>query len=179
MSDYFLGEVRMFGGNFAIQNWAFCNGQLMNIAQNTALFSLLGTTYGGNGIQTFALPDLRGRIPMGQGNGPGLTPRALGEVGGAESVTLSSNQIPLHSHQFNVTAADATLADVASNVLPAKPTAGNPFLYVVPGSVPITSTSLAPTVVGMSGGNQPHDNIMPSLCLTFIIALTGIFPSRN
>ena len=108
MSDYFLGEIRMFGGNFAIQNWAFCNGQLMNIAQNTALFSLLGTTYGGNGIQTFGLPDLRGRVPMGQGNGPGMTLRAIGEVGGSESVTLTLNQMPMHSHALSATA-DAAL----------------------------------------------------------------------
>jgi microcystin-dependent protein len=179
MSDYFLGEIRMFGGNFAIQNWAFCNRQLMNISQNSALFSLLGTTYGGNGIQTFALPDLRGRIPMGQGNGPGLTPRVIGEVGGSESVTLTVNQIPLHSHSFSVTAANATVAAVAGNVLPATPTAGTPLFYTVPGATPNTQVQLAPTVVGLSGGNLPHDNIMPSLCLTFIIALTGIFPSRN
>ena len=122
MSDYFLGEIRMFGGNFAIKNWAFCNGQLMSIAQNTALFSLLGTTYGGNGIQTFALPDLRGRIPMGQGNGPGLTPRIIGEVGGTEPVTVTLNQMPMHSHAFSVTADAATVAAVGPTVLPAKPT---------------------------------------------------------
>jgi microcystin-dependent protein len=179
MSDYFLGEIRMFGGNFAIKNWASCNGQIMSIAQNSALFSLLGTTYGGNGMQTFALPDLRGRIPMGQGAGSGLTPRTMGEVGGNEQVTISLNQMPMHSHAFNVTADDATLANVASNALPAKPTLANAFFYVVPGSAPVTQHTLAPTVVGLSGGNQPHDNIMPSLCLTFIIALQGIYPSRN
>lgn len=179
MSDYFLGEIRMFGGNFAIQNWAFCNGQLMNIAQNTALFSLLGTTYGGNGIQTFALPDLRGRIPVGQGSGPGLTTRTLGESSGTEQVTLSQIQMPMHNHTFSVTADNATLASVAPNALPATPTVANAKLYTIQGTVPNIPVSLAPTVVGMSGGNQPHDNIMPSLCLTFIIALTGIFPSRN
>lgn len=178
MSDYFLGEIRMFGGNFAIQNWAFCNGQLMSINQNTALFSLLGTTYGGNGIQTFALPDLQGRVPMGQGNGPGLTPRTIGEVGGTELVTLSINQIPLHSHTFSATASDATISDVGSAVLTGKPTLLNAHLYAVPGTAG-TPTMLAPTVVGLTGGNLAHDNIMPSLCLTFIIALTGIFPSRN
>jgi len=179
MSNNFIGEIRMFGGNFAIQNWAFCNGQLMNISQNTALFSLIGTTYGGNGIQTFGLPDLRGRIPVGQGQGQGLSNRTIGESSGSESVTLGTNQIPLHSHTFNATADNATLANVAANALPATPTVANARFYAVPGTNPNIQDQLAPTVVGVSGGSQAHNNIMPSLCLTFIIALTGIYPSRN
>jgi microcystin-dependent protein len=179
MSDYFLGEIRMFGGNFAIQGWAFCNGQLMSIAQNTALFSLLGTTYGGNGIQTFALPDLRGRIPMSQGQGPGTSSYTIGEVGGTENVTVMLNQMPLHTHQFFATADDATLPSVASNALTAKPTVTAGKFYAIPGAKPNTQDQLAPTVVGFSGGSLPHNNIMPSLCVTFIIALQGIFPSRN
>jgi microcystin-dependent protein len=180
MSDNFIGEIRMFGGNFAIKNWAFCNGQFMNISQNSALFSLIGTTYGGNGVQTFALPDLRGRIPVGQGQGPGLTNRTIGENGGSENVLLSLNQIPIHSHTFNATRDNATLANVDSNTLPATPTVANAKFYAVPGASPNTQDQLAPTVVGNNpSSNLPHNNIMPSLCLTFIIALTGIFPSRN
>jgi microcystin-dependent protein len=178
MSDYFLGEIRMFGGNFAIKNWALCDGQLMSIVQNTALFSLIGTTYGGNGVQTFALPDLRGRIPVGQGTGQGLTPRTMGEIGGAEQETILLNEMPMHSHAFNATTTDATLSNVAPNVLTGKPTVNNSHLYASPGSAG-TPTPLAPTVVGISGGSQSHNNIMPSLCVTFIIALTGIYPSRN
>jgi microcystin-dependent protein len=179
MSDYFIGEIRMFGGNFAIQNWAFCNGQIMNISQNQALFALIGTTYGGNGVQTFGLPDLRGRIPVGQGQGPGLSSYAMGQMSGSEQVTVQLNQMPMHSHPFSVTADAATIATVGSTVLPAKPTVTNGLLYTITGAAPNTPEPLAPTVVGMTGGNLPHDNIMPSLCLTFIIALTGIFPSRN
>lgn len=179
MSDNFIGEIRMFGGNFAIKNWVFCDGQLMNIAQNTALFSLIGTTYGGNGVQTFGLPDLRGRIPVGQGQGPGLSNRTMGESSGSEQVTVTLNEMPIHSHTFNATTADATISSVGNTVLTGKPTASaKPTLYAEPGNAgaPVT---LAPTVVGMNVGGQAHNNIMPSLCLTFIIALSGIFPSRN
>src|SRR6185437_6635000 len=113
MSDYFVGEIRMFGGNFAIKNWAFCNGQFMSIAQNQALFSLIGTTYGGDGVRTFALPDLRGRLPIGQGQGIGLSPRTMGENAGSEQVTVLLNEMPLHSHAFNATADAATTSNVA------------------------------------------------------------------
>lgn len=180
MSDNFVGEIRMFGGNFAIRNWAFCNGQLMSIAQNQTLFALIGTTYGGDGVQTFALPDLRGRIPIGQGNAPGLTPRQIGESGGTENVTVLYTQMPLHSHPFFATAADATLPTPAGNALTGKPLGPSAALYAVPdnGTNP-APTPLAPTTVGNDGGNQSHPNIMPSLALSFIIALQGIFPSRN
>jgi microcystin-dependent protein len=179
MSDYFLGEIRMFGGNFAIKNWATCDGQLMSIAQNSALFSLLGTTYGGNGIQTFALPDLRGRIPIGQGQGAGLSPRSIGEVSGFEQVSVLLNQMPMHIHSFSATADDATVSNVGATVLTGKPTVANARLYAVPGAGPTTPVALAATVVAFAGGSQPHTNLMPSLCITFIIALQGIFPSRN
>jgi microcystin-dependent protein len=178
MSDYFLGEIRMFGANFAIKNWATCDGQLLSISQNSALFSLIGTTYGGDGRTTFALPDLRGRLPIGEGQGPGLTMRTMGEKSGTEQITVTINQIPLHSHTFNATTADATVSDVGSTVLTGKPGSKNAHLYAVPGSAG-SPTNLASGVVGFTGGNLPHDNVMPSLCLTFIIALTGIFPRRN
>lgn len=179
MTDYFLGEIRMFGGNFAIKNWAFCNGQLMSIAQNQALFALIGTTYGGDGVQTFALPDLRGRLPMGQGQAPGLSPYVMGQMGGSENVTLLITQMPQHSHPFSATMDAATVGAVGPTVLPAQPTVTSGTLYVVPGTTPITPHVLAPSAVGITNGNLPHDNMMPSLCLTFLIALSGIFPSRN
>lgn len=179
MAEPFIGEIKMFSGNFAIRGWALCDGQLLAIAQTQALFALLGTTYGGNGIQTFALPDLRGRIPVGQGTGPGLTPRPIGQVGGTEQVTIGIVQMPQHTHTFSVTQDNASLAAVAATALPATPTAGKPTFYTVPGASPITQEALAPTVVGMSGASQPHNNIMPSLVINFLIALQGIFPSRN
>jgi microcystin-dependent protein len=178
MSTYFLGEIRMFGGNYAIKHWAFCNGQLMSIAQNQALFSLIGTTYGGDGRTTFALPDLRGRLPMSQGQGPGLSNYVMGQSSGSENVTLTINEMPMHTHQFSATADNATTADIANNVLPGQPTTANSKLYAEPGNAG-TPTPLAQSAVGLSGGNLPHSNLMPSLCVTFIIALQGMYPSRN
>jgi microcystin-dependent protein len=179
MSDYFLGEIRMFAGNFAMRGWAMCNGQLLSINQYTALFSLLGTTYGGDGRVNFALPDMRGRVPVSWGSGPGLTPRTMGENSGSEAVTLTLNEIPLHSHQFSVTNTDATISDVSNTVLPGKATkSATPELYADPGTSG-TATTLDATAVTPTGGSQAHPNIMPSLVLTFNIALQGIFPSRN
>jgi microcystin-dependent protein len=177
MSEPFLGEIRMFGGNFAPRGWAFCNGQLLSIAQNTALFSLLGTTYGGDGRTTFALPDLRGRAPMHWGQGPGLTNRMLGEAAGVENVTLLSTQMPAHVHAIGAFNGAGDQSSPAGNVpamLLNQQTGQNENLYA---STPNTQLGLQ----GEStvGGNQPHENMQPYLVVTFIIALEGIFPSRS
>ena len=179
MSENFIGEIRMFGGNYAPRDWAFCNGQMMSIAQYSALFTLIGTTYGGDGQTTFALPDLRSRLAVGEGTGPALTPRQIGQVGGSETVTLSQAQMPAHNHMVIATTAAGNLTGPGATAVLAAPAGTGSFLYVVPGAVPITTVALSPTSVGTDGGNQPHDNHMPSLCVSFIIALSGIFPSRN
>ena len=180
MSQPYLGEIRMFAGNFAPRNNAQCNGQLLSIAQNTALFSLLGTFYGGNGVQTFALPNLQGRLPINQGNGPGLTPRVIGEVGGSENVTILQTTMPQHNHVVNATTDIGNLTGPSDKAIPAEPTDGtNPgTLYVTPPNT-ITPSPLNALAVSLNGGSQPHQNMMPSLAITFIIALQGIFPSRN
>ncbi|MDQ3898292.1 MAG: tail fiber protein [Actinomycetota bacterium] len=169
MSEPFLGEIMMFAGNFAPRGWAMCNGQILPIAQNTALFSILGTTYGGNGQTTFALPDLRGRVPMHFGQGPGLSARTLGEQGGEESVTLIQAQLPQHSHTANATSADAT----SSKPDGAVPASGGAYAPASDG------TTMSPGFITGGGGNQPHDNMQPYLAINFVIALEGIFPSRN
>ena len=183
MTTPYLGEIKMFGGNFAPRSYAMCNGQLMAIAQNTALFSLLGTTYGGNGVQTFALPNLQGRLPMNQGSGPGLTPRVIGEASGTESVTLLSTEMPTHNHVFNATSDTGNQPGPTIKSLPATPVNPSPpppaTFYVVPGTSTMNVLPMAATSVGPDGGNLPHENRMPFLCVTFIIALEGIFPSRN
>ncbi len=175
--DPFIGEIRMFGGNFAPRGWAFCNGQLLSIAQNTALFSLLGTTYGGDGVTTFALPDLRGRTPIHFGQGPGLTPRTLGERSGSETVTLTANEMPAHNH-----------AMVASTGIINTPSPENAFLGQIgegrdapPAFVGATSalTTMNPQSINPSGGSQPHNNMQPYLAVNYIISLEGIYPSRN
>lgn len=176
MSEPFVAEIRMFGGNFAPRGYAFCSGQILPIAQNTALFSLLGTTYGGNGTTNFALPDLRGRAPMHPGNGAGLTPRVLGEVGGENNVTLLSTGMPSHSHSIS----GAVIANSNPGETPASNTlftnASPNQLY---GTVLGTPVGLAPQSITLTGGSQPHNNTQPYLALSFIIALQGIFPSRN
>jgi microcystin-dependent protein len=169
MADAFVAEIRIFAGNFAPKGWAFCNGQLLPISQNTALFSLLGTFYGGDGQSTFGLPDLRGCSPMHPGQGPGLTLRSLGERGGEESVTLNLNQMPAHSHQL-------TASTSASTPSPANsvPGAGSKIYGPANNLVP-----MAGTAVSSAGGSQPHDNRQPYLVLNFIIALQGIYPARS
>ena len=180
MTTPYLGEIRMFGGNFAPRGNAQCNGQVMSIQQNSALFSLLGTFYGGNGQTTFALPDLRGRLPINQGNGPGLTPRVIGEQSGTETVTLSQPQMPQHLHFLSATTDAGNLPGPGPKAMPASPTDGtNPgTLYVVPPGT-VTPVAMAAQSLPLAGANQPHQNMMPSLAITFIIALQGIFPSRN
>ena len=186
-----IGEIKMFGGNFAPRSWALCEGQLLSISANTALFSILGTTFGGDGRTTFALPDMRGRVPMGPGTGPGLSPRRLGEKGGTETDTLTVAQLPAHNHAAsgNLANAQATpqaLADAGTSEDPTgafmaasssgdKIFASNQDANMAPvpvsGSVQIT--------VANTGGNQPINNVQPYLAVNFIICLQGIFPSRS
>ena len=172
MSDPFLGEIRIFTGNFAPRTWALCNGQLMPINQNTALFSLLGTTYGGNGTNNFALPNLQSRVPIGVGQGPGLTARTLGDSFGAETVTLLSNQIPGHQHAQSASTSAATPGAGPSGT-PASSATTSFYGNGAP------NLNMAPEAVAPSGGGQPHNNMAPYLALNFIIALEGIFPARN
>jgi microcystin-dependent protein len=180
MSSPFIGEIRMFGCNFAPRGWNFCSGQLISIAQNTALFSLLGTQYGGNGTTTFALPNLQGRTPFNQGNGPGLTPRVIGELGGVENVTLLQTEMPSHTH-VATTAASAPCKNSAGNSdtpTGCFPSAGPAEVFSGTSNGSMGAMTVTPTLAA-SGGNQPHDNLPPYLCLNFCIAVQGIFPSRN
>ena len=176
MSDQFIGQLKIFAGNFAPLGWAFCSGQLLPIDQNSALFALIGTIYGGDGMTTFALPNLQGRVPVHQGQGPGFTNRVIGQTGGTESVTLSVNQIPAHTH--------SQITPPASS-LPATHTepAGHVFAVPIDGSAAYSNSSNATLNGGgnlpIEGGGQPHNNLQPYLCVNFIIALQGIFPSRN
>ena len=164
MAQPYVGEIRMFAGNFAPAGWMFCEGQLLPISENETLFQLIGTTYGGDGQETFALPDLRGRIPIHAGNG-----FILAETGGAEEITLTINQIPAHGHPLLATAAAANSTNPQSNVM-AKPSKN--MYRDGPGSNPMNPQSVGPT-----GGSQPHTNFQPYLCVDFIISLFGIFPS--
>lgn len=170
-AEPFLGEIMLVPYNFAPRGWAFCQGQILSIAQNTALFSLLGTTFGGNGQTTFALPDLRGRCAVSAGQGPGLSPYDLGEVTGTETVTLNVQQLPPHPHTVAAVDDDATVG-IPAAALPANIAAKG---Y----SKAAANTTMSPTMIGGGGGNQPHPNIQPLLCLNYCIALEGIFPSRN
>jgi microcystin-dependent protein len=172
VSNPFLGEIRLFPFNFAPRSWAFCAGQILSIAQNTALFSLRGTTFGGNGTVTFALPDLRGRAAVGVGMGPGLSDYQLGEVGGVESTTLTTNQLPSHSHGFTQNATATATTKSPSGKVPAYSAAGS--IYGDPGALSLAGAAIAPT-----GGNQPVPILPPYLGLHYCIALEGIFPSRN
>lgn len=166
MAQPYVGEIRMFGGNFAIAGWAFCNGQLLPISENQTLFQLIGTTYGGDGQTTFALPDLRGRVPIHQGNG-----FVLAETGGVESVTLTVNQIPAHSHVPVANSGNGSSTDPTNNVWAAQPAL---LQYSAAGSanVNLPVNTLSPT-----GGSQPHSNFQPYLCVNFIISLFGIIPT--
>ncbi len=173
MSEPFVGEIRMFAGNFAPRGWAFCDGQLLAVSQNDALFSLLGTIYGGDGRTTFGLPDLRGRIPIHAGHGPGLSERRLGSKAGAEKVTLTVNQFPSHHHSWpafdglpqNEDPTQTVLAKGSANVFNTSLGAGR--------------TNMNSSVIGSTGGSRSHTNLMPFLCVHFIIALVGIYPSRH
>ena len=184
--DGCIGEIRMFGGNFAPRNWALCDGQLLPISQNQALFSILGTTYGGDGRTTFGLPDLRGRFPMHPGNGPGLTNRNLGQRSGVEDVTLTINQIPSHSHGAVTNVTEITSPDEGNSAIPddailAKSGAGDPDYAPVENanSKLAEDSHEAETTVLNTGGSQSHTNMPPFNCVNFIICLEGLYPSRN
>ena len=172
MADPFLGEIRIFGGNFAPSGWALCDGQLMAISQNPALFSLLGTSYGGDRKSNFALSNLQGAVPMDQGDGIGLTPRVIGEAGGEPNVTLNSGQLPAHVHLFHGVNALGVLATPAGNRIAEERT-------LEPYATPAAGVAMSPQAIGPAGGSAPHNNLQPYLVLTFIIALQGIFPSRG
>ena len=170
----------MVGWNFAANGWALCNGQLLPINQNTALFSLLGTYYGGDGRQTFALPNLQGRVPIHQGNGAGLSPYAIGAAAGTEDVTLQVTQMPSHNHLVGVSNQVGSVADPTNAVLAQGNSGSNRDAVAVSNYVSTAATgTLAPTTISAAGGSQPHSNLQPYLCVNFIIALQGIFPSRQ
>lgn len=176
MSDQYIGEIRMFGGNFAPTGWALCNGQLMPISQNTALFSLLGTYYGGNGITTFGLPNLQGSAPLMMGQGNGLTPRGIGEIGGAASVTLLQSQIPAHTHTPTGSSSAGTTADPTTGTWGKGSITRGQKLYAQSAG---TSPLMSPQAFAPGGNSLPHNNLPPYLVITFIIALQGIFPPRS
>ena len=170
MADPFVAEVRIFPFNFAPRGWAFCNGQLLPLSQNTALFSLLGTTYGGDGKSNFALPNLQGSTTMHWGQGPGLSQRDLGETGGSETVTLLQSEIPSHTHTTAKAGSTVALLNSPANNALTKPATGNAYDSTGAGNM----ASLSP-----AGGNQPHNNMQPYLTLNFCIALQGVFPPRS
>lgn len=174
MSEPFVGEIRMFAGNFAPRGWAFCDGQLLAISQNDALFSLLGTVYGGDGRTTFGLPEMRGRTPVHAGQGPGLSQRRLGSKGGLEKVTLTNNQSPSHTHTVKASSAAGTEASPANHFFAEEDL--NVY-HAAPLSTDVEN--LTSSAVSSTGGSRSHTNLMPALCVHFIIALFGIYPSRN
>lgn len=172
MANPYVGEIRLFAGNFAPNGWALCQGQLMAIAENIVLFQLIGTTYGGDGQNTFALPDLSGRVPVHQGQGPGLSPRVIGEKGGTETVTLTAAQMPAHSHTLVASSAAAqAAAGPSGSVLAA--TSVNLYDTNPP------TTAMAGAAIGPAGGSQPHENRAPFVAMNYIISLFGIFPSQS
>ncbi|MCB1584352.1 MAG: tail fiber protein [Marinicella sp.] len=173
MSEPFIAEIRIFAGNFAPRGWAFCNGQLLPIAQNTALFSLIGTTYGGDGQSTTALPDLQGRAPMHPGRGPGLTDRRLGQRGGTETVTLSEAQMPNHTHTLRATTNPATSHTPSSAGSLSRSVGG----YAYNNSMP--NEPLIADAITQGGGSQAHNNMQPYIAINYIIALVGLYPSRS
>ena len=174
MADPFVAEIRIFGFNFAPTGWAQCNGQLMPLSQNTALFSLLGTTYGGDGKSNFALPDLQGRVPMQPGQGPGLSLRDLGETGGSQTVTLLQSELPAHNHQMMAANDPGDSNNPTNNAISRS---SNAAVYGPPN---IARTALmSPQSLSITGGSLPHNNMSPYLTLNFCIALQGVFPPRS
>lgn len=174
MSDPFVAEIRMFAGNFAPKGWAMCNGQLMPLSQNTALFALLGTTYGGNGKSNFALPDLQGSAPMMWGQGQGLSLRDIGERSGSTSVTLLETEMPAHTHQTRCNVDEPTASSPTGNIWSTVRDSA-PAVY----GDATNLVAMHPAALSVSGGSLPHNNMQPYLCLNFIIALQGIFPPRS
>jgi len=177
MSNPFLAEIRIFGGNFAPKGWALCDGQLLVISQNTALFSLLGTTYGGDGKSSFALPNLQGCAPMQAGQGPGLSLRDLGETGGEQTVTLLQTEMPSHSHTVQCDSSNGGSLNAPVNNTWADLGRGRSAAYGP--SVPASNVQMNPFGTSIAGGNLSHNNMPPFLGLTFIIALQGVFPARS
>ena len=172
MSSPYIGEIRMFGGNFAPSGWAFCDGQEIPIAENDALFTLIGTTYGGDGQSTFRLPDLQGRAPIHQGTGPGLGTYTIGEKAGVESVTLTTQQIPTHTHTWQASTGGGSSNTPANNVT-ASPPVAKLYRTGTPGD------PMSPKVIQPAGGSQPHENLQPYLTISFIISLYGVFPTQS
>src|ERR1044072_680404 len=173
MGEPFIGEIRMFGCNFAPAGWAFCQGQQMPISENDALFTLIGTTYGGDGQETFNIPDLQGRAPMHMGQGPGISQNYTeGQTGGVESVTLTAQQTPIHTHALLGSSSAATLTTPSATVVGTS--AQVDYLTIATASVAMNASSIAPV-----GGSQPHENMQPYLCISFIISLFGVFPQQS
>ena len=177
MSEPFVAEIRIFPFGFAPFGWASCNGQLVPISQNTALFSLIGTYFGGNGVTTFALPNLQGAVPVDQGAGPGLTPRDIGESGGTAQVTLNSTEVPQHGHGLQASPHQATLNAPGPQAALGRSAPG--FIYTTPGNAGTPQPLAAGALGNPEGGNQPHNNLMPYLTLNFCIALQGVYPARG
>jgi microcystin-dependent protein len=175
MSNPFVAEIRIFAGNFAPKGWALCDGQLMSISQNTALFSLLGTTYGGDGKSTFALPNLQGSAPMQAGQGPGLSLRSLGETAGEQTVTLLQTEMPAHAHGVQCSPSGGLSSPGPANTWSGGLKGGAPAF----GATGANNVQMNPFALSIAGGNQPHNNLHPFLGLTFIIALQGVFPARS
>ena len=178
MTTPYLGSIMLFAGNFVPLGYLACDGSLQPISNNEALYTLLGTTYGGDGQTTFGLPDLRGRVMIHQGQGAGLSNRVLGQLGGSESVTLTTANLPAHSHSVIATTVDGTTSSPA-NALPAAPALASAFLYLNPAATGTTDAAPAPSAISTAGGSQPHTNIMPTLALTYVIASEGIYPTQN
>jgi microcystin-dependent protein len=174
MSQPYVGEIRMFGGNFPPAGWMFCSGQLLPISEYETLFNLIGTTYGGDGQETFALPDLQGRLPVHSGTGLGLSTYQIGEKAGVETVTLTQGQMPQHTHPFLASTDGENSSDPTTGVVGQVSTAGN-FLYFAA----LGTSSAAAQSIAADGGSQPHENLQPFLCISFIISLFGVFPSQN
>lgn len=181
MSSPYLAQILMFSGNFAPKNYAMCNGQTLAINQNQALFALIGTTYGGNGVTTFLLPNLQSNLPVGWGQGLGLSFYNLGQTGGTPSVTLNQSTVPTHTHSFiAATGTAATTSPSVANNIPGSPPASGALFYATPpGNPPLLPQAMGAAACSTVGSNQAHTNQMPSLCITFAIALNGVFPSRN
>lgn len=176
MANPYVGEIRMFGGNFAPSGWMFCSGQLLPISENETLFQLIGTTYGGDGQSTFALPDLQGRVPLHMGQGPGLQNYQLAETGGVESVTLTANQLPAHPHPVRTAATGQTVSPAGAILADATSVQAGVRTY----NAAVTPLApMHPGSVGPAGGSQPHENLQPTVAISFIISLFGIFPSQT
>lgn len=179
MADAYIGEIRIFSGNFAPVNWALCNGQLLSISQNTALFSILGTQYGGNGTSTFALPNLNGAAPMHRGQGAGLTPRTVGEQVGVNSVALSASEMPRHTHAAQAYEIPGSSTEPANHYWAEAPAQGRPHPQQAPIYSANANVTMHPNALSAVGGGQPHNNMQPFLVMNFIICQYGIFPNRS